>query len=321
MNTNLQKIVTIPRTPVRQTDEYRNITNKNPAKKRRLTKGKKQMNKSLLVAICTVFITSTAWAASTYGGVTDIPDGDAYVCRETSGGGIGSSADGTSWTQGAGLRSSDNIPNCATQVKIYYTQDPQSGGSGIFTGTRWRNTCMICDDNYGTVQYSQRSTALNDCRVIWNECEKLSGCLLEVCEGMSSWGTYSGTSSNHNETRCNSSTNKCEFRCADGYYNKGGTIIMGSPKRCAECPPNADCSNTTQPYVECHAGYYLVSKGNSISGYTKTCEQCPSLGQNNVKGRSAYGSTSITQCYIPLNTDILDATGTYLFTSDCHYSE
>ena len=321
MNTNLQKIVTIPRTPVRQTDEYRNITNKNPAKKRRLTKGKKQMNKSLLVAICTVFITSTAWAASTYGGVTDIPDGDAYVCRETSGGGIGSSADGTSWTQGAGLRSSDNIPNCANQVKIYYTQDPQSGSSGSFMGARWRNTCMICDDNYGTVQYSQRSTALNDCRVIWNECEKLSGCLLEVCEGMTSWGTYSGTSSNHNETRCNSSTNKCEFRCADGYYNKGGAIAVGSPKRCAECPPNADCSNTTQPYVECHAGYYLVSKGNSISGYTKTCEQCPSLGQNNVKGRSAYGSTSITQCYIPLNTDILDATGTYLFTSDCHYSE
>lgn len=278
------------------------------------------MNKSLLVAICAVFITSTAWAASTSGGVTDIPDGDAYVCRELTGTVMATGADATSWTQGAGLRSDDNIPNCATQGKIYYTQDPQSGSSGSFMGARWRNTCVICDDNYGTVQYRQRSTALNDCMVIWNECEKLSGCLLEVCEGMSSWGTYSGTSSNHNETRCNSSTNKCEFRCADGYYNKGGAIAVGSPKRCAACPPNADCSNTTEPYVECHAGYYLVSEGNAISGYTKTCEQCPSLGQNNVKGRSAYGSTSITQCYIPLNTDILDATGTYWFTSDCHYS-
>ena len=99
---------------------------------------------------------------------------------------------------------------------------------------------------------------------------------------------------------------------------------MSNPvKRCAACPSNATCSNVATPDISCHAGYYLVSKGNSISGYTKTCEQCPplGLGDNPVLGRSAYGSTSITQCYIPLNTDILDATGTYLFTSDCYYSE
>ena len=165
------------------------------------------------------------------------------------------------------------------------------------------------------------STVVVDCVVTWEECVKDTPCDGLVCEGMSSWGSYSGTSSTHNQTRCNSSTNKCEYRCVNGYYDKGGAIVVGNPtKRCAACPPNATCSNVANPDISCHAGYYLVSEGSAISGYTKTCPACPTLGLNNVTGISRPGSTSITRCYIPPLVNIKDTTGEYQFTTECYYT-
>ena len=275
----------------------------------------------LAVMLIGVLFTSVAFA----GGVRDYGQDPNRQCRVPSWGSA-STPDTTDWSNppsGFGpastLDSDDTIPNCKRMERISYTSDPTGSGVQV-SGGGWRYSCAECNSGYHTYSLSMPSTMVVDCVVTWEECIKDTPCDGLVCEGMSSWGSYSGTSSTHNQTRCNSSTNKCEYRCLNGYYDKGGAIVVGGAKRCAVCPSNATCSNVATPDISCHAGYYLVSEGNSINGYTKTCPACPTLGLNNVKGRSTYGSTSITRCYIPPNTNIKDTTGEYQFTSNCYYT-
>lgn len=71
---------------------------------------------------------------------------------------------------------------------------------------------------------------------------------------------------------------------------------------------------TNQPELEygCAANYYTTAASPSAS---MTCLPCPS------SGKSAIGNTAITGCYVPANTPLRDSTGTYKYTSDCHYSK
>ena len=277
----------------------------------------------LAVMLIGVLFTSVAFA----GGIRDYGQDPDRECREPSFG-SGRGPDPTDWSivppggfgPASTLASDDTIPNCKTMEQISYTSDPTGPGTVTY-GSQWRYSCAECNSGYHKRSHSMPSTTVVDCVVTWEECVKDTPCDGLVCEGMSSWGSYSGTSSTHNQTRCNSSTNKCEYRCLNGYYDKGGMINMSNPvKRCAVCPPNATCSNAATPDISCHVGYYLVSKGSSINGYTKTCEQCPSLGLNNVTGISRPGSTSITRCYIPPLVNIKDTTGEYQFTTECYYT-
>ena len=277
----------------------------------------------LAVMLIGVLFTSVAFAA----GIRDYGQDPDRQCRKPSFGSM-SSPDPTDWSTvppgGFGpastLDSDDTIPNCKRMEQISYTSDPTGPGTVTY-GSHWRYSCAECNSGYHKRSHSMPSTVVVDCVVTWEECVKDTPCDGLVCEGMSSWGSYSGTSSTHNQTRCNSSTNKCEYRCLNGYYDKGGVLNMSNPvKRCAACPPNATCSNAATPDISCHVGYYLVSKGSSINGYTKTCEQCPSLGLNNVTGISRPGSTSITRCYIPPLVNIKDTTGEYQFTTECYYT-
>ena len=277
-----------------------------------------------IVQLCAVVlvgigVTSTALGAGFRDGGTE----SFYTCQAP--GPIAVGWDTTDWsvpvtgyTGQSDLASDDPIPNCKTTTTIEYYGKPNGG---MEYGGGKRNTCSACNTGYHLVSHTMPSQRQRDCIVTWEECVKDTPCDGLVCEGMSSWGSYSGTSSTHNQTRCNSSTNKCEYRCLNGYYDKGGMINMSNPvKRCAACPSNATCSNAATPDISCHVGYYLVSEGSSINGYTKTCPACPTLGLNNVKGISRPGSTSITRCYIPPLVNIKDTTGEYQFTTECYYT-
>lgn len=62
----------------------------------------------------------------------------------------------------------------------------------------------------------------------------------------------------------------------------------------------------------CEADYFTTA---TIPSESMTCVNCP------FTGKSAIGNTAITGCYVPANTPLRDSTGTYKYTSDCHYSK
>ncbi|MCM1294086.1 MAG: hypothetical protein NC311_00805 [Muribaculaceae bacterium] len=70
------------------------------------------------------------------------------------------------------------------------------------------------------------------------------------------------------------------------------------------------CTKTTR-YI-CPTGYYGTPMTNSMS----ECTPCPTGGTSDI-GTNIF----ITACYIPANTPQDEETGTYLFTSDCNWSE
>lgn len=73
----------------------------------------------------------------------------------------------------------------------------------------------------------------------------------------------------------------------------------------------ADCTVYTKNYTACKKGYYLTNK----AGMT-LCEKCPSPGTSDDGNNTDY-----TACYIPAGTIMTDETGTFTYTSDCHYSK
>ena len=273
----------------------------------------------LAVMLIGVLFTSVAFAA----GVQDYGQNPNRQCRLLTSLGAMSSPDPTDWSNppsGFGpastLASDDTIPNCKRMEQISYTSDPTGSGTQQMGG-RWRYTCAECDLGYTKATYSMPSTSAVDCVVTWEECAHDGPCAGLVCEGMTSWGTYSETSSNHNETRCDRSTNTCEFECEDWYYDKEGVTVVGGPKNCAPCPSGGSCFGGG---VSCYSGHYLVTDGDTINGYTKTCPDCPTVGLNNVKAHSMAGSESITDCYIFNISRIEDNIGEYYFTEDCYYT-
>ena len=149
-----------------------------------------------------------------------------------------------------------------------------------------------------------------------------------MCEGKTSWTTISGKGY---QTRCNTSTNRCEYSdCLSGYYDGGGKLIFGAAPNCKACPTHGECAGADNLPC-CDVGYYLVNN-NYVDGVITNqgkdydCLRCPALG-------GVYGTTDngcpinepepshITRCYIPANRSITETAGTYQFTQNCNYSE
>ena len=274
----------------------------------------------LAVMLIGVLFTPVAFAA----GIRDYGQDPSRQCREPSFG-SGNGPDPTDWSNppsGFGppstLASDDTIPNCKRMEQISYTSDPTGSGT-ISWGSRWRYSCAECNSGYHLVSHTMPSTSAVDCVVTWEECVKDTPCAGLVCEGMTSlaYEEYSETPSTHNLTRCNTDTDKCEFRCDDEHYDKESVVVVGNPKNCAACPRNASCAGG---HVTCFSQHYLVSEGNIMSGYTKTCPACPTVGLNEVEAWSVLGATSISQCYVRYSELIEDNIGTYRFTDDCYYT-
>ena len=186
--------------------------------------------------------------------------------------------------------------------------------------------CTACSSGYKLTEVTDVNAS--DCKVTWTYCKAYCDGL--ACEGKTSWTNVIGK---NYQTRCNTSTNKCEYQCKSNYYNAGGSVMFGSPPNCKACPAHADCPSPDNPPC-CDVGYYLIdhnyketSGGVTVMGAKDyECLRCPSIG-------GVYGTTNsacpmvpptpsfITNCYIPLNTNITGTDGTFQFTQDCHYTE
>ncbi|MCM1294281.1 MAG: hypothetical protein NC311_01830 [Muribaculaceae bacterium] len=78
-----------------------------------------------------------------------------------------------------------------------------------------------------------------------------------------------------------------------------------------------ECYIEDASLISCAAGWY----GFPYDDYDLLlygCTKCPGNGTSDPKwGRS----TSITDCYIPMNTKSSDLSGTYKYTDDCYYTK
>lgn len=114
--------------------------------------------------------------------------------------------------------------------------------------------------------------------------------------------------------------------------NVSTSSITGGTKTrtdCAYVAPNCneecECCYSSPTYsCKCNSGYHVVYKSDDCScvkncsdgyyGNGATCTRCPTPGTT-----SGY-TTQISGCYIPANTPLMDSSGTYLYTSNCKYT-
>ncbi|MDW2958441.1 MAG: hypothetical protein R8M37_01355 [Alphaproteobacteria bacterium] len=98
------------------------------------------------------------------------------------------------------------------------------------------------------------------------------------------------------------------FSVKNGVVTSGGgcTVKVASILECY-----ATCSCLIEDYeYYCDQDYYGTPT-NGSSG----CTPCPEEGLTEY-----FAAESITECYLPANTNYTDATGTYIFTDDCFHS-
>ena len=158
----------------------------------------------------------------------------------------------------------------------------------------------------------------------------ITGCEGLACENQLIWTDVSGK---NYQTRCNRSTDKCEYQCKSNYYNAGGVMVFGSPPNCKACPAHATCTDPDNPPC-CGGGYYLIDNNyaEAAGGITVTrakdyeCLRCPSIG--GVYAETPGGCPTdpptpsfITNCYMPSNINITVTEGTFQFTRNCNYTE
>lgn len=206
---------------------------------------------------------------------------------------------------------------CSSTGTIAYRGE---SGGGVTTMNYKKTYCTACRSGYVLAQTSGTSTRVRNCTVTWTTCVEDAPCVGLVCEGKTTWTNHPQYSSNHNQMRCDTSNDTCEFRCAAGYYDNGRYTLAGSTTPCSACPDNATCAAGGTP--SCRKNYYRTSTTVAITGATiYSCPACPTLGDNEVAGlTSTSGATSISRCYIPSNTNISVTEGTYQFTSNCNYT-
>ena len=265
---------------------------------------------------------------------SDASSTDNYTCSTTTYAGGSTYCPSTTASGGT-------ANNCSESS--YFCYQYKSNTASAYT-KRKQTYCTSCPSGY-TLQ-TTTVTRLG-CKLQYYTCVKACDGL--ACEGMTTWRNDTTTLGNqlHREIRCDTSTNKCEYRCRANYYNASynqaaidltdggqtaGTIA------CKACPTHdgiASCSNAGGGAVCCNGGYYRnvtkttctlpTSTGVSIIAncYTANCTKCPTLGLNEVEAESkllCYPTLSegsdIENCYIPKDTDITDSTGTYIFEGD-----
>lgn len=79
------------------------------------------------------------------------------------------------------------------------------------------------------------------------------------------------------------------------------------------CTPNGTYE------LRCNDGYWGTAEQPEDEDPTG-CTMCPPFG-GALANSTAGANTDITSCYMPANTQIKDETGTFIYTSDCFYSE
>ena len=268
-------------------------------------------------ALC---VTSSVHAATILGGATvaDAGQNSTWTCEKV-----------TTMTPGmedTSLPSYTTI-GCTNVLTIRYQSRTTNGALGAIYQ---KSYCTGCKTGYTLKQTSGISTRATDCRVTYSYCEQAgtNACAGLVCEGEATWKTVSGKGY---QTRCNTSTNRCEYSdCLSGYYDGGGKLIFGAAPNCKACPTHGECAGADNLPC-CDVGYYLLNnnyKEGVITNQGKDydCLRCPALG-------GVYGTTDngcpinepepshITRCYIPSGKNISDTAGTYQFTQNCNYSE
>jgi len=129
-----------------------------------------------------------------------------------------------------------------------------------------------------------------------------------------------------------------------GIGGGGGTVITLPIVFCGSYPclrtnTDGDCTMCDCSSVTCPSGQVTnatcgcISSGSSGGGGTTICAKGEYYNDANIlKGciPCPFGGTTssdmvakppITSCYIPAGQDVTDETGTYTFTSDCHYTK
>ena len=265
--------------------------------------------------------------------VTDASSTDSYTCSTTTY--TGGSTNCPSSTQSGGTAS-----NCS--ASNYFCYQYKSKTASTYT-KRKQTYCTSCPSGY-ELQKTTVTRSGTGCKIQYNSCVKAATtpCANLACAGKTVWtnltDTYYGVGTQY---RCNTSTNKCEYRCRAGYYN----AATDAPRHtyCQRCPSNVidgSCNAATQyGNICCDTGYYLgKSRGVRPKDpdssavqltqyyYIYTCTRCPEI--NGVYGTTPSNScpailgnsgTTIDTCYIPSGVDIDDNTGTYEFTGDCNW--
>ena len=102
-----------------------------------------------------------------------------------------------------------------------------------------------------------------------------------------------------------------------GYKSKKTTI----------CNEETNCACIVQVTYGCADGYYGTNPRCIIGWPCQGCTKCPSLGD--VEGKTAWllssgypgGGETITDCFIKKDVELEDSTGTYVFESNCFYTE
>lgn len=210
--------------------------------------------------------------------------------------------------------------------------------SGTVYQKRRTYSCTTCPTGYKLVKATKTNSQL-DCKITYGTCEKIA-CYNTECADITTWTDVSG--SEGMQMQCNTSTDKCEYKCKYAYYDSS-YVFHESPSEakpsCKKCPSGALCNNNK---ISCNIGYYLTRTGGLSGGvimgnYTYSCNQCPAVS-NNV-GDTIYGTTSariyndnevfddvkvkssVTLCYIPPDVHITTKEGhEYRFKSNCNYS-
>ena len=273
--------------------------------------------------------------------VTDASSTDSYTCLTTTY--AGGSTNCPSSTPSGGTAS-----NCS--ASNYFCYRYKSNTASTYT-KRKQTYCTSCPSGY-ELQKTTVTRSGTGCKIQYNSCVKAATtpCDGLACEGMTTWRNDTTTLGTqlHRQIRCDTSTNKCEYRCRTGYYNASyaqdaidltdGGQTSGSIA-CKACPTHdgiMSCSNAGGGAICCNSGYYrnvtettctipTASAGVSLRPkcYTANCIKCPTLGLNEVEAESlllCYPTLSegseIENCYIPKDTDITDSTGTYIFEGD-----
>lgn len=282
---------------------------------------------------CSGAVTLPSYSAS------DASSTDSYTCSTTTY--AGGSTNCPSSTASGGTAS-----NCS--ASSYFCYQYKSNTASTYT-KRKQTYCTSCPSGY---ELKKTTATRLGCKLQYNTCVKAATtpCDGLDCEGMTTWRNDTTTLGNqlHRQIRCDTSTNKCEYRCRAGYYNAsyaqdaidltdgGQTAALIACKACPTHDGIMSCSNAGGGAVCCNGGYYrnvtettctipTASAGVSLKPkcYTANCIKCPTLGLNEVEAESkllCYPTLSegsdIENCYIPKDTDITDSTGTYIFEGD-----
>ena len=260
--------------------------------------------------------------------VSDAGKSSVYTCTDTS-----NATDPGEYSCSEDVTLDASASNCAEETYFCYYSWTTSGQRP----ERRSIYCKTCKTGY---KFSTKTyTNPYDCKVTFPTCEKIA-CYNTECADITTWTDVSG--SEGMQMQCNTSTDKCEYKCKYAYYDSS-YVFHDSPSEakpsCKKCPSGALCNNNK---ISCNIGYYLTRTGGLSGGvimgnYTYSCNQCPAVS-NNV-GDTIYGTTSariyndnevfddpkvkssVTLCYIPPDVHITTKEGhEYRFKSNCNYT-